>query len=82
MKVKKVRKFQPENAPKAFGGHAPPGPAGGAYSTPQALYAPQTSSWVRTREGKERGRERGEEGVTVEGQAGREGEGKGKEGRK
>ena len=26
--------FPPENAPKAFGGWALPGPAGGAYSTP------------------------------------------------
>ena len=33
--VGKLRRFQPENAPKAFGGRAPPGPAGGAYSTPQ-----------------------------------------------
>jgi len=31
----KLPKFQPENAPKALGGRAPPGPAGEAYSAPQ-----------------------------------------------
>ena len=37
MKLEKMRWFQPENAPKAFGGRAaPPGPAGGAYSAPLA----------------------------------------------
>jgi len=34
MKLIKVRRFQPENALKAFSGRAPPGPAGGAYSAP------------------------------------------------
>ena len=34
MQVTKVRRFQPENALKAFGGRAPPGPAGGANSAP------------------------------------------------
>ena len=32
--VKKVRWLQSENARKAFGGRAPPGLAGGAYSAP------------------------------------------------
>ena len=34
MKVKKVCRFQPEKAPKAFGGRTMPGPAGGAQNAP------------------------------------------------
>jgi len=36
MQVTKVRWFQFENAPKAFGDRAPPRPAGGAYSAPRS----------------------------------------------
>jgi len=35
MPVTKLRRFQPKNAPKAFGGRASPGPNGEAYSAPE-----------------------------------------------
>jgi len=43
MKVKNLRQFQPENAPKAFGGRSLPGPAGGTYSAPQTPWLDLTS---------------------------------------
>ena len=87
MKVKKLRwfHFQPENATKAFGGGAPPGPAW------ELTALPQTPSWtyrvgVGTRKGdrKDTGHRRGEgrggRGERQEGQEGRQGEEGGQEG--
>ena len=71
MKLKKVRWFQPENAPKAFGD-----PLGELKALPQI---PGFKRLYRQEKGKRktRGEKRGEEGVTGEGQLGREGRGQG-----
>jgi len=77
MKPKKVRWFQPENAPKTFDGRVPPGPAGGVYSAAQAPWLDLRSRGTdkgRRRERDGMGEEmRREEGVTREGQVGWEG---------
>jgi len=58
-----LRRFQPENASKAFGGRAPPGPAGGAYSAPPDVLAGFKSG------GRDKGRRKGkrQKGWTAEG---------------
>jgi len=82
-----VRWFQPENAPKGFGGRAPLGPAGGAYSAPPSPLAGFKGQ--RHGQGKRKGPERDSSwedrggGVTKEWQEGWEGkmEGRGSGGR-
>ena len=57
MPVTKVAQILAQNASKAFGGQASPGPAGGAYSAPTNLLAGFKS--VKS-EGRDKGRRKGE----------------------
>ena len=73
-------KFQPENAPKAFGGRAPPGPTGEAYSAPPDLLARFKSGDRDRRRRKGKTHEGGQ--LRKENRESEEGAGEGEEGRK